>query len=69
MLFELTEVERDELRWSSSGTLPAGEVFKAKLILALADGLSYSRIEADLKPSRPTFAHWNAQFDEGSIAG
>jgi hypothetical protein len=38
-------------------------------ILALADRLSYSRIEADLKTSRLTIARWNAWFDEGSIAG
>ena len=49
--------EREELeRWSTSRTLPAGDVFKAKLILALADGISYSQIEADLRTSRPTIA-------------
>jgi len=69
-VIELTEQEREELkRWSSSRTLPAGDVFKAKLILALADGVSYSRIEAELNTSRPTIARWKARFEEGRIAG
>jgi transposase len=69
-VFELTAEEREELtRWSSSRTLPAGDVFKAKLILALADGVSYSRIEAELNTSRPTIARWKARFDESRIAG
>ena len=44
-MIELSSEERKELtRWSASRTLAAGDVFKARLILALADGLSYSRI-------------------------
>ena len=69
-VIELTDEEREELtRWSGSRTLPAGDVFKAKLILALADGVSYSGIEAELKTSRPTIARWKARFEEGRIAG
>ena len=69
-MIELTEQEREELkRWSTSRTLAAGDVFKAKLILALADGVSYSRIEAELRTSRPTIARWKARFEEGRIAG
>jgi hypothetical protein len=46
-VIELTAQERVELtRWSTSRTLAVGDVFKAKLILALADGVSYGRIEA-----------------------
>ncbi len=68
-VIELTEQEREELsRWAGSRTLPAGDVFKARLILALADGVSYSRIEAELNTSRPTIARWKARFDEGRIA-
>ena len=68
-MIELTEQEREELtRWSSSRTLPAGDVFKAKLILALADGVSYSRLETELNTSRPTIARWKARFQEGRIA-
>lgn len=69
-MLDLTEQEREELtRWSTSRTLAAGDVFKAKLILALSDGVSYSRIEAELKTSRPTIARWKARFEEGRIAG
>ena len=67
-VIELTEEERDELiLWSGSRTLPAGDVFRAKLILALADGMSYSAIEAALKTSRPTIARWKARFEQGRI--
>ena len=69
-MIELTEEEREELTlWSGSRTLPAGDVFKAKLILALADGMSYSAIEATLKTSRPTIARWKARFEQGRTAG
>jgi len=45
-VIELSAEEREELtRWSNSRTLPAGDVFKAKLILALAGGKSYSAVE------------------------
>jgi hypothetical protein len=48
-VFELTVQEREELtQWSTSRMPAAGDVFKnkAKLILALTDDTSYSRIEA-----------------------
>jgi transposase len=69
-VIELTVEEREELtRWSKSRTLPAGDVFKATLILALADGKSYSRIEEELNTSRPTVARWKARFEQDRIAG
>jgi hypothetical protein len=38
-VIKVSEEEREELtRWSKSRTLAAGDVFKARLILALADG-------------------------------
>src|SRR2546427_4570563 len=41
-LLELTAAEKQDLeRWAQSRTLPAGDVFRARLILALADGQSY----------------------------
>ena len=67
---QLTEQQRDELtRWAQSRTLPAGDVFRAKLILALADGNSYSRIEGELHTSRPTIARWKVRFEQAGIAG
>lgn len=69
-VIELTGEEREELtRWSRSRTLPAGDVFKATLILGLADGKSYSRIEEELSTSRPTVARWKARFEKDRIAG
>jgi hypothetical protein len=45
----LPDDEREELtHWSQSRVLPAGDVFRARLILALAGGLSYRQIEEKL---------------------
>lgn len=69
-VMELTAEEREEMtRWSKSRTRPAGDVFKATLILALADGKSYSRIEEELNTSRPTVARWKARFEQDRIPG
>src|SRR5271169_48331 len=69
-VIQLSVEEREELtRWSKSRTLPAGDVFKARLILALADGKSYSAVEAELNTSRPTIARWRARFEEARIDG
>ena len=62
--------EREELVLrAASRTLPARDVLKAKLVLALADGKTYSRIEAELKTSRHTIARWKARFGKDRIAG
>ena len=69
-VIELSSEERDELTvWSKSRTLPAGDVFKARLILALAEGKSYSTVEAELNTSRPTIARWKARFQALRVAG
>src|SRR5437588_12944359 len=69
-VIELKAEEREELTgWSKSRTLPAGDVFKARLILALADGKSYSDVEAELNTSRPTIARWKARFKQARVAG
>jgi hypothetical protein len=45
-LLALTSEQREELtRWAQSRSLPAGDVFRARLILALADGMSYAEIK------------------------
>jgi hypothetical protein len=69
-LLRLTDEQRSELtQWAQSRTLPAGDVFRAKLILALAQGKSYSRIAAQLQTSRPTIARWKERFEAAGIAG
>jgi transposase len=69
-VIELSAEEREELTgWSKSRTLPAGDVFKARLILALADGKSYRAVEVELQTSRPTIARWRARFEQARIEG
>jgi transposase len=66
----LSDEEREELtRWAQSRSLAAGDVFRARLILALADGKSWTCIEADLGTSRPTIARWKRRFERDGIAG
>lgn len=67
---QLTQEHREELtRWAQSRTLPAGDVFRARLVLALADGKSWSQIEIELHTSRPTIARWKKRFEQQGLAG
>jgi transposase len=67
---ELSEGQREELtRWAQSRTLAAGDVFRARLILALADGKSWGQIESELHTSRPTIARWKRRFEQDGMAG
>jgi len=67
---ELTTEQREELtRWAQSRALPAGDVFRARLMLALAEGKSWSQIEAEFYTSRPTIARWKRRFEQKGIAG
>ncbi len=67
---ELSNEQREELqRWAQSRTLPAGDVFRARLILALAEGKSWSQIESELQTSRPTIARWKQRFEQHGMAG
>ncbi len=67
---ELSDEERDELRQMSlSRTLPAADVFRARLILMLAQGRSYARIQKALNTTAPTISAWKKRFLEDRIAG
>jgi transposase len=69
-LLKLTAEQRQELqRWAQSRTLPAGDVFRARLILDVADGLTYREIAKSLKTSGPTIARWKMRFEESGMAG
>jgi transposase len=69
-LLKLTAEQRQELgRWAQSRTLPAGDVFRARLIMALADGIRYREIARSLKTSGPTIARWKARFEQDGMAG
>jgi len=66
----LTEDERAELEsMTQSRTLPAGDVFRARLVLMLADGLPYRTIQERLDTTAPTIARWRLRFEQQSIAG
>src|ERR1700682_1010274 len=69
-LLTLTPEQREDLqRWAQSRTLPAGDVFRARLILALADGTTYREIARTLKTSLPTIARWKMRFEREGWAG
>ena len=66
----LTDEARDKLRQMSlSRSLPAGEVFRARLILMLAEGRSYGEIQQRLDTTAPTISRWKQRFAENGIAG
>jgi transposase len=69
-LFKLTAEEQRELeQWAQSRTLPAGYVFRARLILALAEGKSYREIERSMQTSAATIARWSTRFEQDRLAG
>jgi transposase len=69
-VLSMTDEQRSELRkWAQSRTLPAGDVFRARLMLALADGQSYSQIMTRLQTTAPTISRWKQRFEEEGIAG
>jgi transposase len=66
----LSQDEQDELRTMSlSRLLPAGDVFRARLILMLADGRSYAAIRKSLNTTAPTISLWKKRFLEHRVAG
>ena len=69
-LLQVSGEQREELeRWAQSRTLPAGDVFRARIILALADGLSYRDIERKLGASSATVALWKSRFERAGMDG
>jgi transposase len=66
----LTSDERAELeQMTQSRTLPAGDVFRARLILMLADGLPYRTIQERLDTTAPTISRWRKRFVRHRVAG
>ena len=69
-LIALTPEQREELtRWAQSRSLPAGDVFRARLILSLADGMSYGEIKQHLHTTAPTISRWKQRFEEHGVEG
>ena len=54
---------------ASSRVRRAGEAFRARLILALADGQTYEGIAQKLQTSAPTIVRWKGRFDEEGMEG
>lgn len=44
-------------------------MFRARLILSLAEGLSYREIERTLGASAPTVSKWKTRFEQSGMAG
>ena len=62
-LLQVSAEQHEELeRWVQSRTLPAGDVFRARIVLALAEGLSYREIERKLGASSATVSLWKLPF-------
>jgi transposase len=66
----LTEEERQELQqMMQSRTLPAGDVMRSRMVLLLADGVAYQKIQDLLDTTAPTIARWKRRFLQHRIAG
>lgn len=66
----LTSNQRSELTSiAQSRSLPAGYVFRAKLILMLAQGASFSMIKRQLQTTAPTIIRWKQRFLESGLDG
>src|SRR6201984_928874 len=66
----LSSNQRSELSSiAQSRSLPAGYVFRAKLILMLAEGASFSTIKRRLQTSAPTIIRWKQRFLESGLDG
>jgi transposase len=66
----LSEDEQQELRrMSLSRLLPAGDVFRARVILMLAEGRSYAEVQKRLNTTAPTISKWRKRFLQQRIDG
>src|SRR4029079_202188 len=52
-----------------SRTLPAGDVMRARMLLLLADGAPYQKIQDSLGTTAPTIARWKERFLQHRVAG
>src|ERR1700738_2985064 len=68
--FRLSRTEAQELRARArSRVLRAGDVRRARLILMLSEGQSWSAIEQALGCSSAYIARWQARFAQQRLAG
>ena len=65
----LSEEEKGELeQMTQSRMLPAGDVMRARMMLLLADGLSYVKIQELLDTTAPTISRWKERFLKHRLA-
>ena len=66
----LSEQQRADLNEiAQSRSLPAGFVFRAKLILILTDGIPFAAIKERLQTTAPTISRWKQRFLEDRLEG
>jgi transposase len=66
----LTDEQKVELtKWAQSRTMPAGDVFRARLILALGAGQTYVEIAGSLQTQPATISFWKQRFLADGIDG
>ena len=66
----LSEEQRVELSSiAQSRSLPAGYVFRARLILMLAEGVSFTTIKRQLRTTAPTISRWKTRFLDFGLDG
>jgi transposase len=67
---QLSEQQRSDLNEiAQSRSLPAGFVFRAKLILMLAEGVPFAVIKERLQTTAPTISRWKQRFLEDGLEG
>ena len=54
---------------AQSRSLPSGYVFRAKLILMLAEGASFNAIKRQLQTTAPTIVRWKQRFRRHGLEG
>jgi transposase len=66
----LTKQQHSDLSsMAQSRALPAGYVFRAKLILMLAAGSSFNAIKRQLQTTAPTIVRWKQRFRQYGLGG
>ena len=66
----LTKQQQSDLSSiAQSRSLPAGYVFRAKLILMLAEGASFNTIKQRLQTTAPTIIRWKQRFRRSGLEG
>src|SRR6266498_2800842 len=66
----ITEKQREVLQtWIAARNSPQKVVFRSRIVLAAAGGMSNNRIAQELKTSRPTVILWRNRFAQAGTAG